>query len=103
MMKGDERLELWRSGGTEEEKKRRRRGGKRAEGRDATAVADRLASGPRKACQGLNGITPRVIDFTALGEGPMCQELQKITSAILTLRCSRRTNTLVPHSKRGIE
>lgn len=64
---------------------------------------DSFTSGPQKACQGLNGITPHVIYFMALGGCPMCQELQKIPTAILTLCCSWHTNTLISHLKRGMK
>lgn len=46
---------------------------------------DSPLSGPQEACQGLNDITLHVIYFMALGGCPMCQEMHKILTAILTL------------------
>lgn len=80
-------VELWQFG------RRRRSDGdiEGMEGREEREMPlwwqDSLTSGPQEACQGLNGITPHVIYFMALGWCPMCQELQKIPTAILTLSC----------------
>lgn len=49
---------------------------------------DSPLSGPQEACQGLNDITLHVIYFMALGGCPMCQEMHKILTAILTLHYS---------------
>lgn len=60
---------------------------------------DSPLSGTQEACQGLNDITLHVIYFMALGGCPMCQEMHKILTAILTLLNSWPINTLVSHSK----
>lgn len=49
---------------------------------------DSPRSGPQEACQGLNDITLHVIYFMALGGCPVCQEMHKILTAILTLHYS---------------
>lgn len=78
---------IWMNSGGEEAMESLR------EWKEATVVADSLTSGPQEVCQGLNGIIPHIIYFMALGWCPMCQELQKIPTAILTLRCRWSTNT----------
>lgn len=49
---------------------------------------DSPLSGPQEACQGLNDITLHAIYFMALGGCPVCQEMHKILTAILTLHYS---------------